>query len=106
RAVTCEPSWEIVWAAQSLTNPPCRQRASVAKPLVHDVEERLAGRVAAQVLDEEVDAALANCPARGGVVRRDQHVGQVPEGAVGPERLLAVGVEAGAGDPALPQRPQ
>src|SRR5437016_744596 len=56
---------------------------SVAGVLVDHVVQRLAGLVAAQVIDQDVDAALAGERGRGAVVRRHYRVRQVPERAVG-----------------------
>src|SRR5688500_5926484 len=53
---------------------------SVAGLFVDHVVQRLAGLVAPNVLDEDVDAALAGEGGRGAVVRRHDRVRQVPEG--------------------------
>ena len=85
--------------------PACRT-ASVPAGLVDQVVQGPPVQVAPQVVREDVDPALAGERRRGPVVRRDEGVGRLPEGAVRRERLRAVGVQAGPGDPALLQRPQ
>ena len=67
--------------------------ALIPRPLVDDVAQRLAGDVALQVVDEDVDASMAG--ERGGraVVRRDDRVRGGPERAIRRQWLVPVRVE-------------
>src|SRR2546430_12657795 len=71
---------------------------------INAVDERLARLVAAEVLGEERERALAGAGRRARVVRRDDHVLERPEGTFLRERLGREHVERGASDPFRLQR--
>ena len=68
---------------------------------VDRVEQRLAGQVAPDVLDDEL---VEEAQRVAGRVRRDDDVRGVPPRAVGRERLLAEDIEDGARETARAQR--
>src|SRR4051812_34501385 len=71
----------------------------------HHVPQRLARHQAAQVVDHAIGNALHALRAAGArEMRRDQHVGRVPERIVGRQRLGIADVEAGAADLSAVQR--
>src|SRR6187431_688345 len=89
--------------------PPRRSRASesphdeasVAGRWVDDVHERLAGRISAKVVGEQLDAAIEDTGARPRRVGSDDDVRQIVERRRWLERLVAERVEDRAADRAV-----
>ena len=64
----------------------------------HLVEQRVASDEPSEVVEEDLDDSPSGAITGSGVVRADDHIGEIPQGVVGWEWFGVEHVEAGAGE--------